>query len=437
MNRIIKWSIFMAAAVLMATLITGCSFWPGEEASSSDNGKVQENHDNSHVEDKQSSTDDTSGQNSGDSQSRQDEKNTNGESDSKSGSDTDTLPPPADTQSNNDNVQIEEVTALRMIDTSSGWIGGKGYIARSDDNGANWQIQYQGEQTVEQIFALNGKHVWAVFSSDGDTPDRKRLLKSTDGGKHWQPVGRMPADGFLHFTSVNDAFVSNYRSTDGGKTWSKLKMPKNAVGETYFHDQKNGWAVVQEDKKILIKKTTDSGTTWKGTYSGPYEDELQSSIIRSMGENDAWVELIGGTGMTQTSYSLFHTTDSGKNWRKVLANSTAGGGPAPGVEEPHNEIPKNTGSKPGPLYVVNKDIAFQGGNCPACEVPNTVGWTKDGGKTWINGKTQLQGYGESLLAMADGDHGWWIINDNENGPVLYATSNGGMNWSKMRVFSKK
>ncbi|WP_433750102.1 WD40/YVTN/BNR-like repeat-containing protein [Falsibacillus pallidus] len=438
MKRIIKWSILMAAAVLMATVITGCSFWPGEEASSSDNGKVQENHEKNHDEDKQSTSDNTSGQ--VDSPSQQGDNNTNGGSDSKSGSDTNTdsgtLHPPAATQSHNDNVQMEEITAVRMIDASSGWIGGKGIIARSDDNGVNWKIQYQGEQTAEQIFALNGKQVWAVLASDGDTPDRKRLLTSNDGGKHWKAVGRMPSDGFLHFTSVNNAFVSNFRTTDGGKTWSKLNTPKNAVGEPYFHDEKNGWAVVQEGKKILIKKTADGGTTWKETYSGPYEGELQGSIIRSMGENDAWVELIGGTGMTQTSYSFLHTSDSGKSWRKVLANSTAGGGPAPGVEEPHKDIPKNTGSKPGPLYVVNKDIAFLGGNCPACDVQNTLGWTKDGGKIWINGKAQVPGYGESLLAMADGDHGWWITNDNENGPVLYSTANGGMKWNKMKVFSK-
>lgn len=74
---------------------------------------------------------------------------------------------------------------------------------------------------------------------------------------------------------------------------------------------------------------------------------LTGSVIRSAGANDAWIELIGESGMTQTSYSLFHTKDGGKTWQTVLANSTAGGGPAPGIAAGDTAGPKNTGSKPG------------------------------------------------------------------------------------------
>ncbi|MFP3381869.1 hypothetical protein SB767_36740, partial [Bacillus sp. SIMBA_069] len=50
-------------------------------------------------------------------------------------------------------------------------------------------------------------------------------------------------------------------------------------------------------------------------------------LIRSAGPQDAWIECIGDTGMTQTSYSLFHTADGGKSWQTVIAKSTAGAGP--------------------------------------------------------------------------------------------------------------
>ncbi|MNR45484.1 hypothetical protein D3C85_1643350 [compost metagenome] len=96
--------------------------------------------------------------------------------------------------------------------------------------------------------------------------------------------------------------------------------------------------------------------------------------------------------------------------------------------------PKNTGSKPGPLYVVNPDVAFMGGSCPACDKPNSVGWTKDGGKTWVNGTESFTGYGELLLGMADANSGWLITNDNEQPSVMYTTSSGGVNWNKVHTF---
>jgi photosystem II stability/assembly factor-like uncharacterized protein len=138
--------------------------------------------------------------------------------------------------------------------------------------------------------------------------------------------------------------------------------------------------------------------------------------------------------MSQTSYSLFHTADGGKSWQTVIANSTAGGGPAPGFPIDHSSGPENTGSKPGALYVVDPNTAYMGGQCPACDKPNTIGWTTDGGKTWTNGETQLEGYGNQLLAIADATHGWWIISDSAGPSVMYTTADGGNSWSKVHTF---
>ncbi|WJH35988.1 hypothetical protein N6H14_08860 [Paenibacillus sp. CC-CFT747] len=157
-------------------------------------------------------------------------------------------------------------------------------------------------------------------------------------------------------------------------------------------------------------------------------------MIRSAGEDDAWVELIGQSGMTQTSYSLFHTTDGGKTWKTVLANSTAGGGPAPGFPLNYNDGPKNNGSKPGMLYVVNRTTGFMGGYCPACDNPNSVGKTTDGGATWVNGKDSVPGGSGALLAMADASKGWLITNDASQPSAFYTTTDGGSHWTKVSSF---
>lgn len=350
--------------------------------------------------------------------------------------------PPSDTAPNQveppaKKVAMGEVTAVRLIDPPSGWVGGKGWIARTDNGGKDWKLQYQGEQTVQQLFALNGRAAWAVFGEDDEHSNERRLLQhTTDGGEHWSPVGKVPNSGFLHFVSMQEAFVGNAHSTDGGKTWSKLSVPEHSVGDAYFHDKKNGWAVVKDDDTVQVQRTVDGGKTWKTVMSRKVVSRLNGALIRSAGADDAWVELIGESGMTQTSYALFHTNDGGDNWQTVIANSTAGAGPAPGFPIGYNDGPENSGSSPGPLYVVSPKIAFMGGYCMACDNPNTVGWTTDGGENWNNGKEQFSGYGGMLLAISGADNGWLICTDTTEPSVMYTTSDGGKHWKKVHTFDR-
>jgi photosystem II stability/assembly factor-like uncharacterized protein len=107
--------------------------------------------------------------------------------------------------------------------------GGDGWIARTDDGGDKWQMQYIGNGTVLQLFALNKQHAWVSFAESSN------LLSTTDGGTHWAIAGKLPNKGFLHFVSTNEAFSANARTIDGGKSWSTLPVPANTVGDAYFH----------------------------------------------------------------------------------------------------------------------------------------------------------------------------------------------------------
>lgn len=331
-------------------------------------------------------------------------------------------------------VKMENITAVRIADTQSGWVGGNGWIARTDNGGKDWTVQYQGEQTVHQLFALNQKEVWATFEDVKNSSSPLRLIKSTDGGKHWTSVGRVPNQSFFHFISDNVVFSGNEESVDGGKTWTKLSTPKGVVGDVYFHDKQNGWAVTLNKGQFYVERTTDGGHTWKSVMNRKIASTLTGVVIRSAGPNDAWIECIGDSGMTQTSYSLFHTIDGGAHWQTVIANTTAGGGPAPGFTMNDTKEPHNDGTRPGTLYVVNPNVAFMSGDCPACDLPNSMGWTSNAGKTWTNGTAKLSGYGPSLLAMADAGHGWWITTDNSKPSVMYTTSDGGKHWTKVHIF---
>jgi photosystem II stability/assembly factor-like uncharacterized protein len=332
--------------------------------------------------------------------------------------------------------QMGVITALRLIDIRSGWIGGEGWIARTDDGGKTWQKQNTKPGLIKQVFALNGQAAWATVQAASGSETALELLATKDGGKIWSVIGKVPNSGFLHFVTANEGYSGNAKTVDGGKTWTSIPVPRDVVGEAYFHDKDHGWAVTQANDKIEVQSSLDGGKSWHSVMSKKTVSTLTEAIIRSTGTNDAWIEAIGGSGMSQTSYSVFHTTDGGKSWQTVIANSTAGAGPAPGFPLEYTGGPNNKGSKPGPLYVVNPQTAFMGGSCPACDKPNTIGWTTDGGKTWTNGKAEFTGYGEALLAMADGKHGWWICTDNADPSVLYTTSDGGLTWNKTYTFDR-
>ncbi|MDC3415097.1 hypothetical protein NC797_16460 [Aquibacillus sp. 3ASR75-11] len=337
-----------------------------------------------------------------------------------------------------DDIRMGSITAIRLIDPSSGWVGGNGWIAKTNSGGKDWDIQYQGEQTVDQLFALDKDNAWVVFADNSEKQDGRRLLNTTNGGKNWSPVGRLPNKGFLHFNSNEVGFVGNAYTTNGGKSWSTFDIPDNMKGNAYFHDLKNGWAVTQEGKQIIVMRTTNGGESWEKVMTRATVVDVRDAKIRSAGQNDAWIELVGGAGMSQVSYSVFHTGDGGNNWQTVINNSTAGAGPAPGLpmkspEKAQTDI-TNNGSAPGQLYVVSPDVAFMGGYCAACDKSNSIGWTTDGGKTWQRSDQAFPGYKGAYIAFADAKSGWLITSDSQRPSVMYTTTTGGKTWEQVFTF---
>jgi photosystem II stability/assembly factor-like uncharacterized protein len=408
-----------------------CFFLTLSGCSTADNHKVDQNKNESSTIGNKQNNQQTSKSNSASSTPNGEQPYSSKTSMSDDSTSSTPVPAKDQTGAKVDNPDMRYVTAVRLADFKTGWVGGNGWIAKTTSQGKNWVVVYRGNGLVKQIFALNHLDVWATLSQDEKT---SKLLHSSDGGRHWGFIGTMPNHSFFHFITKTTVLSGNYVSHDGGKTWSSLPMPKNTIGDSYFHDEKNGWVITQNNNDFQVNRTIDGGLAWKTVMTKNQVSPLNGANIRSAGVNDAWIELIGDSGMTQTSYSLFHTSDGGQTWKTVIANSTAGGGPAPGFSSENNNGPNNKGSNPGPLYVVSPQTAFMGGVCPACDQQNSIGWTKDAGKTWVNSNITLAGSGDSFIALSDPNHGWWITTEYEKRSSLYITSDGGYHWKQVYEF---
>ena len=81
-------------------------------------------------------------------------------------------------------------------------------------------------------------------------------------------------------------------------------------------------------------------------------DELSGGKIVADGTG-VWAQFNGGAGMSQQSYSVYASANNGASWRKVISQSTAGGGSAPGEAKGLvSQGPASPGGHPSDLELV-------------------------------------------------------------------------------------
>jgi len=110
--------------------------------------------------------------------------------------------------------------AVSFFDANRGWIISNQEIVRTDDGGDTWVIQWRGGPVLRAISALTEDTGIAV----GDN-GRSLILRTTDGGAHWQEQIFPQGSGLYGVSFAADfgtavgAFGLILRSADGGQTW--------------------------------------------------------------------------------------------------------------------------------------------------------------------------------------------------------------------------
>ncbi|AJY76687.1 WD40/YVTN/BNR-like repeat-containing protein [Paenibacillus beijingensis] len=316
---------------------------------------------------------------------------------------------------------------VNFLSKSTGRAAGNGFLIGTSDAGCSWQNIYKGTWQFSQLDFVSNTTGWALAKSSETGPNA--LIYTKDGGSHFTkiPTGEMNLER-IHFTDSRSGFgysrIYAYRTTDSGITWTKIATPPNNR-YAQFADSKSGWSlVVVPGTGYKLMKTTDGGKSWT-TKLTVKSEEISGGAVYTDGSR-VWALFNGGVGMSQMSYSLYASTDSGASWRKVISQDTSGGGPAPGgAKGVADEGPASPGSHPGNMQLLD-GAAILAGYSGAAEKAG-VGRSLDGGKSWTNLST-VHGF-ENRISFTSPDSGWMAVTSISDSAV-YSTRDGGRSWTK-------
>lgn len=325
---------------------------------------------------------------------------------------------------------------------------------RSADGGASWARIWPEPTT--QFEAADGKYAVAfagpsvgmAISASG------RLLRSTDGGRIWQPRslavrdpyapndrrkalnqrGRIqPIDADRSWIEANDGI---FRVTSGGASWDPLLVTGDSTStrDLFFAEAGNGWVIKSSyfDASDLqsfqanpprIWETRDAGLSWRESARLDFQPH-------GLHFADAGLGLVVGEGGV-----ILRTTDGGASWLRSASGTTSDlhrvrfvdahavwaiGAPGAGVRVSHDA------GLSWQSVMINSPHAWNGLHF----IDPLRGWivgdfgsiasTRDGGRSW---QMQDSGTSEHLFDVfgVDAETAWTV---GERG-VIRATATGG------------
>lgn len=197
--------------------------------------------------------------------------------------------------------------------------------AMQRDSPVSWQPQTSGVTVrLRGVSAVSSSVAWV--SGAGGT-----VLRTTDGGRTWTRL-RVPNADALDFrdvdaTSATTAHVLSigpgeasriYQTTDGGTTWTprfRNMEPDAFFDAMTFADQDRGVAISDSvGERFVIRETSDGGRTWTAVpadrlppaRAGEGAFAASGSNVSMVGRDHIWIGL--------SSARVLRSTDGGRRW---------------------------------------------------------------------------------------------------------------------------
>ncbi len=199
---------------------------------------------------------------------------------------------------------------LLVLDSTTLLMTYKQNIYKTVDQGKNWTTVYESDDGLNFIYdiSINKEgRIYAVYEKFNNTSGG--LLFSDNLGEYWfnlnmQNVGTPHTVHFLNnevgFIGCADAEI--WKTVDGGQSWDK-KFSSNysAFRSIVFLDDQIGFAGGGRVNQTLEYKTTDGGETWTGiSFPSVNVNKIQFTSPT--------------VGYACSNYKISKTTNAGQSW---------------------------------------------------------------------------------------------------------------------------
>ena len=317
-----------------------------------------------------------------------------------------------------------------FLDPVHGWAIVLGYgesnsfwIFETKDAAAHWRQSFGGHLPSDYDYFRFGTPYVHFFDSRHGIAYAGQLLRTVDGGAHWEVVEASSGQGFLTLTSAYRGWSIRfaegnarlYATEDGGKAWTAVsgQLPSgfvvDAIGtpnQLAFRDTGEGWLGSSQEVPVVYV-TIDGGVSWRAIRL-PAQDG-----IAEYGTN---VRLLPGDGVLVIVYAPFGafyaslSLDHGATWRYV-------------------EFP------PSPATL--SDVSFVDSSHWWASRFGYVFQTVDAGRTWTqNPRADLPaGWNIQPAHVIDARHAWWsmVSTTDSRETALMLTSDGGASWRAVNL----
>ena len=261
------------------------------------------------------------------------------------------------------------VTSGRIVDlcvnpdnTSQWYIAaGSGGVWKTDNAGTTFYpiFESQGSYSIGCITMDPSNHN-TIWVGSGENNNQRSVAygdgvyKSEDGGKTWKNMGLKLSEhiGMIAVDPNNSQIVyvaaygplwsaggerGIYKTTDGGKTWSRIlhvsdntgfneihidKTRPNILYATAHQRRRHEWTYLGGGPESAIYKSIDNGATWTKLENGlPKGDVGRIGLAIPPSNTDivyALIEAADGNG------GLYKSSDRGASWTKQSGHTTAG-----------------------------------------------------------------------------------------------------------------
>jgi photosystem II stability/assembly factor-like uncharacterized protein len=308
---------------------------------------------------------------------------------------------------------------------------------------------------------------WAlnIASDTAPTPGRLAVFRTVDRGRHWeekfsrstdffgyQTVSLQTMDRAHSFIFVDYPAEWMLRTTDGGAHWDPVALPAADVGVVVFSDINHGWLLTQWPQATLYE-TRDAGATWQPLPAPPIDAYRLS--LRS--PTEAWL-----TGSATGPPHVYSSTDGGHSWQRHQLPPPPGGSWDSGsyLESRVDLLPRtgvvatilppdgaarymatsfDGGATWLPVQPPPSTVAYQDSSHWWALAGSTLFKSSDAGQIWTRATNTLPDWLYiPELHILDPSHAWVSVSipaslSAPGGSGLAFTDDGGLHWTRAQV----